>query len=132
VLRPRGRLAAFWNLFRPGPELAAAFAEVQRRVLPDAPRNPWAKSALDVYAPLFATAAETISATGEFGACEQRRFDWARTYTREEWLDQLPTTADVGQLPPSKREELLTATAEAIGAEFTMPYATIVLTAARP
>src|SRR4051794_15829291 len=53
VLRPGGRLALFWNVWCPGPEVAGAFSDVQRRVLPDAPRNPWAKPALDGYVPIL-------------------------------------------------------------------------------
>ena len=37
VLRPGGRLAVFWNVFQPPPDLAEAFAAVYRRVLPDSP-----------------------------------------------------------------------------------------------
>ena len=134
VLRPGGRLALFWNVWCPGPEVAGAFADVQRRVLPDAPRNPWAKPALDGYVPILATATDAIRDTAAFRASEQWRFDWTRTYSREEWLDQLPTGADAARLPPAKLRELLAATGEAIdalGGRFTMPYATIVLTAAR-
>ena len=37
VLRPGGRLAAFWNVFQPPPALSAAFGEVYGRILPGAP-----------------------------------------------------------------------------------------------
>ncbi len=49
ILRPGGRLALFWNVFEPSPEMAEAFANVYRRVRPDLPFTPWAKPALDVY-----------------------------------------------------------------------------------
>ncbi len=42
-LRPGGRLAPFWNVFQPPPEIAAAFAAVYQRVLPDLPVNLWAR-----------------------------------------------------------------------------------------
>jgi SAM-dependent methyltransferase len=133
VLRPGGRLAVFWNVFQPSPEVAEAFCEVHRRVLPDSPRNPWAKPALDPYSMLFTRATDGIRQTGAFGEPEQWRFDWERAYTREEWLDQLRTGGDAGQMPPAKLAELLTGTGAAIdamGGGFTMPYATVVATAA--
>ena len=37
VLRPGGRLALFWHVFQPPPEVAEAFAAVYRRVVPDSP-----------------------------------------------------------------------------------------------
>ena len=40
VLRPGGRLAVFWNVFQPSPDLAEAFSAVYRRVLPDSPFPP--------------------------------------------------------------------------------------------
>ncbi|MEU5105555.1 class I SAM-dependent methyltransferase [Streptomyces sp. NPDC021354] len=134
VLRPGGQLALFWNVFQPSPDIAEAFAEVYRRVLPESPRNPWAKPALDPYSTLFTRAVDGIRQTGAFGEPEQRRFDWERAYTREEWLDQLRTGGDAGQMPPGKLEELLTGTAAAIdamGGGFTMRYAAVVVTAAR-
>ncbi|MFI1336659.1 class I SAM-dependent methyltransferase [Streptomyces sp. NPDC020845] len=134
VLRPGGQLAVFWNVFQPSPDIAEAFAEVYRRVLPDSPRNPWAKPALDPYSALFTRAVDGIRQTGAFGEPEQRRFDWERAYTREEWLDQLRTGGDAGQMPPAKLAELLTGTGAAIdamGGGFTMRYAAVVVTAAR-
>ncbi|MES4907156.1 class I SAM-dependent methyltransferase [Streptomyces sp. NPDC000395] len=132
VLRPGGRLAVFWNVFQPSPDVAEAFAEVHRRVLPDSPRNPWA--ALDPYSTLFTKAVDGIRQTGAFGEPERRRFDWERGYTREEWLDQLRTGGDASQLPPAKLAELLTGTGAAIdamGGGFTMRYATVAAIAER-
>ncbi|WFB06628.1 class I SAM-dependent methyltransferase [Streptomyces sp. LX-29] len=134
VLRPGGRLAAFWNVFQPSPEAADAFSEVYRRALPDAPRNPWDGSARDGYAALFDRAAEGMRQAGAFGEPERWQFDWERAYTRDEWLDQLRTGGDVGRVPPAALEELLTgvgAAIDAMGGAFTLRYAAVVVTAAR-
>ncbi|MGP3947675.1 class I SAM-dependent methyltransferase [Streptomyces sp. 7N604] len=134
VLRPGGRLAVFWNVFQPSPEVSDAFSGVYRRVMPDVPRNPWAMPALDGYSVLFTRAADGIRQVGAFGDPEQWRFDWERAYTREEWLDQLPTGGDAGQLPPAKLEELLAgigAAIDAMGGSFTMRYTAVAVTAAR-
>ena len=41
-----------------------------------------------------------IEACGRFGPVEEQSFTWERTYTRDEWLDQLPTHSDHRTLPP--------------------------------
>lgn len=91
ALRPGGRLAVFWNVFQPPPDVGEAFAAVYRQVLPDSPANLWAKPILDMYAPGFAKAADGIRAARTFGEPEQWRFDWDRPYTRDQWLEQVPT-----------------------------------------
>ena len=134
VLRPAGRLALFWNVFDPAADVREAFAAVQRHVLPDAPLNPWARPALDGYTAILDHAADGLERTGAFCAPERWRFAWERDYTRDEWLDQLGTTGLTGRLAPEERTELLTRTGEAIdelGGSFSMPYVSVVLTAAR-
>ena len=134
VLGPDGRLAAFWNVFQPSAEIAEDFSAVYRRVVPDYPRNPWARPALDTYSAIFRKAADGIGAAGAFSEPEQWRFDWERSYTRDEWLDQVTTGGDASQFPPATLEALLTSIGAAIdvwGESFTMRYAAVVLTAAR-
>jgi SAM-dependent methyltransferase len=134
VLRPGGRLAVFWNAFQPPPDLGEAFAAVYRRVLPDAPVFRQAMPGLEVYSALFATAADGIRRAGAFGEPEQWRFDWGRSYTRDEWLDQLPTFGGHSRFPPAKLEELLAgigAAIDAVGGAFTMGYAAVAVTAGR-
>ena len=65
---------------------------------------------------------------------EQWRFDWERPYTRDEWLDQVPTFGGLSQFPPATRQELLAgigAAVDALGGSFTMGYATVAASAAR-
>ncbi len=132
VLRPGGRLAAFWHVFETPPAVMEAFAAVYRRLLPDSPfKAPQSKSAMDGYQPILTKAAEGIREAGGFTEPEQWHFDWERTYTRDEWLDQMPTSGILTQLPPDKLSEILQATGTAIdamGGTFTMPYTTVVLT----
>jgi SAM-dependent methyltransferase len=134
VLRPGGRLALFWNVFQPTPEVAKAFAEAHSRVLPDMPLNPWTVPTLDLYEAGFTKTADGIRGTGSFAEPEQWRWEWERLYTRDEWLDQLATFGATGQLPPEKLAELRTATGtalDAMGGSFTMPYTTVAVTAPR-
>jgi SAM-dependent methyltransferase len=134
ALRPGGRLALFWNVFELSGELATPFSEVYRRVLPDLPFDPWARPALETYTAILGKAAGGIRATGAFGEPERWRFDWERTYTRDEWLDQVPTFGGASRFPPDRMQALLAgigAAVDAAGGSFTMGYASVALTAAK-
>ncbi|MGW5448089.1 class I SAM-dependent methyltransferase [Streptomyces asiaticus] len=136
VLRPGARLAAFWNVFRLPPELAEALAAVCRRVMPDAPFDfrAVAQGGLDTHQPILTKAADGIRAAGAFGEPEQWRFDWEWTYTRDAWLEQIPTQGAFTRLPPAGLAEVLEgvgAAIDAMGGSFTMPYATVVITTTR-
>jgi SAM-dependent methyltransferase len=134
VLRPGGRLAVFWNAAQLPPELAAASAEVYRTVQPGLPFNPWTRPVIEAYQFMCGKAADGIRDAGGFSQPEQWRFDWDRPYTRDEWLDQVPTIGGHAQLQPAKLEELLAglgAAIDALGGGFTMNYATVAVTAAR-
>jgi hypothetical protein len=92
------------------------------------------RNALDMYQVAFTRAADAIRGTGAFGAPEQWRFDWEQTYTRDEWLDQLPTQGALTRLSPEQLAPVLEAVGSAIdelGGSITMPYITMVVTAAR-
>jgi SAM-dependent methyltransferase len=133
VLRPGGLLAPFWHVFQPPPAVTDAFAAVYRRVAPDSPVNLAAtRSMLDAYQAQFAKVADGIRDAGGFGEPEQWRYDWAHTYTRDEWLDQLPTTGALTTLPPDKLTEVLAgvgAAIDALGGSFTMAYTTVAVVA---
>jgi SAM-dependent methyltransferase len=134
ILRPGGRLAVFWNVFQPPPEVGEAFAAVHRQVMGDTSGNIWTRSILDVYSPGFAKAADGIREAGAFGDPEQWRFDWDRPYTRDEWLEQVPTFGGHSQILPAERQEILAGIGTAIdtaGGSFTMHYTTVAVTAAR-
>lgn len=133
VLRPTGRLAVFWNVFDPPVELRAAFTGVYRRVLPGSPlRNLWSLPTLTAYQMMSDTAADGIRQTGKFAAPEQWHFDWARPYTRAEWLAVIPTLGGHSEFPPAVLAELLTglgAVIDGAGGTFVMRYATVAVTA---
>lgn len=135
VLRPGGRLAPFWHVFQLPPDVVEAFATVYRRVVPDSPFNAQpTRPALDLYQTMFAKAADGIREVGGFSDPQQWRFDWEQSYTRDEWLDQMPTQGPMTQLSPDKQAEIqegVGAAIDAMGGSFTMPYITVVVTAAR-
>ncbi|MEU4744280.1 class I SAM-dependent methyltransferase [Actinosynnema sp. NPDC023658] len=136
VLRPGGRLAAFWNVGQPPADLARAFTDALVKALPDSPlaRAFTPPTSSDPYAPLTARATDGIRQAGGFDEPEVWRFDWERAYTRDEWLDQLPTSGAYAVLSPSRSDAVLAgvgAALDAVGGGFTMSYTAIVLTAAR-
>ena len=134
LLRNGGRLAVFWNVFNPSADVAEAFSAVYRRVAPELPSSRAWAGPMNAYSALGARTAHGLRDAGAFGEPDEWRFDWQRTYTRDEWLDQLPTTGDASQLPPAKLGELLEGVGgaiDALGGEFTMDYSAVVVTATR-
>ncbi|MGD3107745.1 class I SAM-dependent methyltransferase [Streptomyces sp. YGL11-2] len=135
VLRPGGRLAIFGHVYEPPTEVAEPFAAAYRRAAPDSPFNGQpARRPLDLYQAAYAKCADKIRETEQFNAPEQWRFDWEQSYTRDQWLDLLPTTGGLTQLRPDQLAEILDAVGGAIdslGGRFTMNYTTLAATAVR-
>jgi len=134
VLRPGGRLAVFWNSFRPPAGVGEAFSEVHRRVLPDSPLSRGAMPGPDAYSALCTKAADGMRQAGAFSDSQEWRFDWERPYTRDEWLDVIPTFGGFSQFRPAQQEELqagIGAAIDAVGGSFTMGYTAVVATAVR-
>ncbi|GAA2705438.1 class I SAM-dependent methyltransferase [Actinoplanes palleronii] len=135
VLRPGGRLAPFWHAFRLPDEVTAVVGAVYRRLLPDSPFQLGAVpagSALDGYQPILTRAADGIRAAGGFGEPEQWHVDWERTYTRDEYLDQMPTSGALTRLPAEQLAELIGAVGAVIdelGGSFVMAYTSVAVTA---
>lgn len=134
VLRPGGLLAPFWNVMSFAPELAKGFSAVYRRLLPDLP---WLRAGTPggsaSYAPLLDQTADGIRRCARLGEPDRWDFGWQRPYTRDEWLDIVPTFGGHGQLPPEQLERLLTGIGEVIdsaGGSITVDY-TAVITARR-
>jgi SAM-dependent methyltransferase len=135
VLRPGGRLAVFWYVFQPPADLGEAFNAVYRRVLPDLPiLGRGVMPSVEGYSAFFTKAADGMREAGAFGDPEQWRYDWERVYTRDEWLDMVPTSGGHSRLPSATVEELLAgigAAIDAVGGAFTMRFATVAVTAVR-
>ncbi|WP_030902360.1 class I SAM-dependent methyltransferase [Streptomyces sp. NRRL F-5126] len=136
VLAPGGRLTVFWNAFQLPLPVAEAVAAACERVMPGAPFDfsVVTKPAADGYRPFQDMAADGIRRSGGFGDPELWRFDWERRYTREEWLEQMPTQGAFTRLAPGALAEVLAGAGSAIdalGGAFTMPYATLAVSAER-
>lgn len=134
VLRPGGRLAIFGHVFEPPGEIATAFADAYRRVVPDSPFHGSGRRALDVYLAGYQKIATSLEQDEEFTDVQQWRFDWTQPYTCDEWLKLLPTTGGLTQLTPSEQQEILDAVGDAIrarGGAFTMDYVTLAVVTGR-
>ena len=100
AVRPGGRLAVFWNSFLPPPEVNDGIAAVFGRVLPDVPMFgrglPGPDMLLRWRAPGRPTGCgrRAGSASRSSGGSTGQR-----PYTRDEWLDQVPTFGGWSQLP---------------------------------
>ena len=133
VLRPRGRLTVFWNIFDPPAELRADFDRVYRRVLPDSPlRDLWSLPTVTAQQAMTGTADWGIRRARAFGPPEHWRFDWSRPYTRAQWLAVVPTLGAHGEFPPAVLAELLSglgAVIDGAGGTVVMGYATVAVTA---
>jgi hypothetical protein len=94
----------------------------------------WDRPAAEVYRAGCAKVAEAIRRSGAFGEPEEWLFNWERPYTRDQWLDLVPTTGGFTGHPEAIQTELLDglgAAVDAAGGTFIMSYTTIAATAAR-
>jgi SAM-dependent methyltransferase len=147
VLKPGGLLAPFHHASLTPPELADAArmalpgwttraADAYRSVAPDSPfdLDGRRRTPFELYQPLFDRIADGIRRAGRFTEPELWRFDWERQYSRDEWLELLPTQGVLAKLPTTELAEVLAAVGAAIdamGGGFVLPYATVAVTAVR-
>ncbi|WP_459547352.1 class I SAM-dependent methyltransferase [Nocardia sp. X0981] len=135
VLRPGGRLAIFGHVYEPPAEVAEPLAATLRRVAPDSPISGQpARRPLELYRAGYAEFADRMRETGQFTEPEQWRFDWQQSYTRDQWLELLPTTGGLTRLRPEQLAVVLGEVGNAIdalGGSFTMDYITLATTAVR-
>ena len=133
VLRSGGLLAPFWNVFLPPPDLAAAFAEVYRREVTSLPFPGGTLPGFEGYSRIFTRAEEGIRQAEAFSEPRRHRFDWQQSYSKEEWLLQVPTFGGHSMIPPDEMESLLLGIGseiDAVGGRFVMDYAAVVVMAA--
>jgi SAM-dependent methyltransferase len=131
VLCPEGVLALFWNTPRPeGTPLAGELQEAYRRQAPDLADSSvvfrWHAGADEQE--------ERLVRSGWFGPCERRSWDWASTYTTEEYVELLQTHSDHRLLPGDQRRRLLddvAAVVDRAGGRLTYAYRTLLVMSAR-
>jgi SAM-dependent methyltransferase len=135
ALRPGGRVTIFWNASETPAELAQAFLEINTRMFPgNATLLKNSTSTFDSVTRSAAKAGDNVRAAGGFTEPDYLRFDWERSYTRDQWLDVLPTLSAYTRLPSERRDELMAAMGDAVdahGGSFSMRYATLAVAATR-
>lgn len=134
VLRPGGRVAAFWNAMELPPRLGDALAAAFRRVMPGALSAGEPSGGPPGYHAFYARAADGLRAAGAFSEPEQWQVDWERPYTRGEWLEAMATGGGFNLMERSQLEALLgnaSAVIDAMGGTVTVKYATVAVTATR-
>ncbi|MFZ0667326.1 MAG: class I SAM-dependent methyltransferase [Acidimicrobiales bacterium] len=134
VLKPGGRLAAFWNVHHLPQTVSDAFSEVFRRVVPESPFNAPSADARGGYSLFISRASEGVEIAGGFTDPQQWRFDWEKVYSKNEWLEQLPTQGTLTRASSEQVERISDAVGAAIdelGGSFTIGYTTELFTAVK-
>jgi SAM-dependent methyltransferase len=129
ILVMGGVLAPFWNVGTPSAEMLAAFEKVYRDE-PDL--DGYSVAATHGGPTRYASVADAIASTRLYESPTTGIHPWTRTYTRDEWLDQLPTHSDHRALAPEHLAAVLDKVAGAIdehGGSFEMSYETVVISA---
>jgi SAM-dependent methyltransferase len=137
VLRPGGRLCLFWSVGHHPDALADALYETYKGVLP--PNSGIvvgyaANRARDPVLTDFDGVRDSLRACAKLAEPETKSFPWNRTYTRDEWLDELLTHSDHMALDAGLRQNLLDQIGRVIdrfGGSFEMPYNTVLISATR-
>lgn len=146
VLAPGGLLAPFHHAQHTPPELdvagvglpawstrsAAAYQAAAPRSMFDVDGR--RRSSVELYQLLFDEVADQIRRSGRFTEPEQWEFAWQQAYTRDAWLEVLPTYGTVAALSEPERAALLEqvgARIDAMGGSFQLPFTTVAVTAVR-
>jgi hypothetical protein len=127
-----GLLALFWNVAQAPPELDEGFAEVFQRVVPELPAYASGDRAGRAYDAFLDKAAEGLRVAGGFGEPQVWRFEWELAYSRDAWLDVVPTSGIFSRIDPHRQQELLDGIGQVIdhgGGRFTMHWTTATIAA---
>jgi SAM-dependent methyltransferase len=132
VLRPRGRIALFWNAFQPPTDLAQAFSDVHHQLLSGRIASMWDRPAIEGYAAMARVAGDGMGTSGLFEDSQEWRDEWETIYSRDDWCEQLSTFGGHSRLTPVQHGGLaagIGAAIDAVGGSFTMRYITVCVTA---
>jgi SAM-dependent methyltransferase len=132
VVAPGGAASLAWNHAVVPAPLSSILDEVYARCAPDSVTPVIRHGPESRQGPGAAEAC--FPATGAFEEAKFDTYTWARSYTRQEWLDQLLTHSDHRQMGPDERDALLAEVGRVIdeqGGAFEMRYDCHVTTFAR-
>jgi SAM-dependent methyltransferase len=134
ALRPGGLLAPLWHTYELPAAVTDAYGAALHRVAPGSPFERWLSGErAQAYVELFDRVTDGIRRSGLFLEPERWQADWEVTYTRDEWLDRMPTQGGaLAGLSAGQRSEVLRQVGGAIDADggcFTLEYSTVVISA---
>ena len=129
ALEPGGRLTIFWNAFLTPASVGEVFADAYAKAVPEIPRKVFTEPGDRPYGAMMDTAADGMK--DHFTEPERWRFEWEQTYTKEAWLDLVPTQAFSSRLTPDRLAALLADLGAAIDKTITMNYVTVAISATR-
>lgn len=131
VLEPGGTIALFWNLDHLSDRDDKALDAVYAREAPDLLEFRRSRSGRRDGREEIVDALRTAG----FGHIVEASFPWRRRYSRDEWLDLLPTYSDHHLLPDEQRGRLLAGVGAAIddlGGSVTADYETVLVSGSAP
>lgn len=135
VLRPGGLLAPFWHVATAPDDVQGAVAAAFAEVVPDLPAGLAAGPAgIAGYQPVLDVAADGMRRAGGLTEPEQWLFEWEHACSRDEWLDQLPTSGLIARLPAADRERIVAAVGRQLdpsAGSIVVHYDSVVLAARR-
>jgi hypothetical protein len=73
-----------------------------------------------------------MAEAGGYGEPERWEFEWSRPYTREEWLDVVPTLGGMNRVPAGKMSAILDGMGKVIddaGGSVPVSYTTVAVSA---
>lgn len=129
ALRPGGVLAPFWNLGHHG-DAQEAFDRVYAELGP----IPGGDAMVGGRRDGGVEHRRAIEASGRYATVDETEFAWERTYTRSEWLDQMPSHSLHRLMAEDDLRRLLDAIGAVIddlGGSFTMHYDCVTIIARR-
>jgi SAM-dependent methyltransferase len=132
VVVPGGKVALFWNQGTQEQDLSDALHRVYDELAPGMEENSIVLR--DLGRERAGEAAASFAATSRFGPSEVTSYPWVKSYSVEEWLDNLMTHSDHRTMDPTTRESLFAAIAQVIqffGGSVEMNYRCTMLTATR-
>ena len=132
VLRAGGLLALFWNVTTPPENVRHALSAVYREVLGG--YDPWAVPMVAAYDRHLDEIATKLAADDAFGDPWRLRYDWARSCTTAEWLEQLESGGDAAAMPAGAMGRLRAGIGDALdglGGTFAVDVAAMAVLARR-
>jgi SAM-dependent methyltransferase len=132
ILRPGGVFAPFWNSVTHPPDVRAVLESAYQATTPELISTSVALGSLRPMAGAAGDAArDALAGTGLFAEVTRRSYDWDRTHTPEQWIEEISTHSAVLTLDAGRREAFVAATRAGLAAigPFTVRYQTNALIA---